>query len=292
MYIPLALFLLFLLDGVLSFTTSVFRGRSFVEREVRSFRRSNSVSIAESSSVDSSTRRSLLLTVTAVGIAIASTAPNYAHRNTEKQSTTPFLIASSNFMTSSASSPKLLSSIPDCIMWINDNCDRRFMHAVITSDYKFLYRGFFLANDPAPMMILKENPDLLDPDTYGNNELKYFQQLEELMKDDPVKPSNGHLATTSPGEAAHWGVAASIWPTQNAHFAWFENGGLFYPRSIGASIDRSEVIVDGRDCGSESLEDALIRKSCEVMVAAESYLVVPVRYNKQLRDGLISSFII
>lgn len=142
------------------------------------------------------------------------------------------------------------------------------------------------------MMVLQETPDLLDPDTYGSNGLKYFQQLEELMKNDPVKPSNGHLATTSPREAAQWGVAASIWPTQNAHFAWFENGGLFYPRTGMASIDRSEIIVDGRDCGSAGLEDALLRKSCEVMVATESYLVVPVRYNKQLREGLKSSFII
>jgi len=184
----------------------------------------------------------------------------------------------------------ILATVGEAIAWIDENCDRRFLHAVVASDYRFLYRGV----DTTDISIRNEEPDLLLPETYSSPEaLQFFRELETVLKDDMVRPSNGHLATTSTQDAAAWGTAASIWPMGPAHYAWFQSGGLFYPRvSVSSSLDRKSIIVDGRDCGKDNLEDALQGDSWEVMVATPCFLTVPLSMETALRDSLQKSFLV
>ena len=157
-----------------------------------------------------------------------------------------------------------------------------------------------------------ETPDLLLPGNYGNDNdaaLRFFKNLEETLKNDPVRPSNGHLATTSAQDAAAWGTAASIWPLaastkkegepDETHYAWFQKGGLFYPRNDDNGdaaavweLDRSSIIVDGRDCGRDSLEDALRGDGWEIMVATPQFLAVPASMDAELRQALRNSFLL
>jgi hypothetical protein len=188
-----------------------------------------------------------------------------------------------------------LLSVDEAIAWIDQNCDRRFLNAVVASDYRFMYRG--VNNDEQKKnfaLVLKEESDLLIPGTYTDNKaVNYFENLEQILKDDVVKPSNGHLATTSVREASNWGTPASIWPlSDNAHYAWIQQGGVFYPPSSTLTLDRNQLIIDGKDCGRDSLEDALRGESWEIMFRADSYLAVPVPMEQALRRGLKNSFIV
>ena len=182
-------------------------------------------------------------------------------------------------------------SIPDAVNWIDQNCDRRFYHAVVSADYNFLYRGISVKSLQNSIHYETSEKDLLEIETYGTSEaLEYFQTLEMVMEKDVVKPSIGDLATSSVTEANKWGTAASIWPMKGSHYAWFQEKGLFYPRT--KRISRDELIVDGKDCGKDSLEDALRANNCEIMISTEGYLVVPVKFDSDLRDALKSSFIV
>jgi len=179
--------------------------------------------------------------------------------------------------------------IPEAIRWIDQNCDRRFVHAIVASDYQFLYRGA----EQAQASIRKEVPDLLSPETYDSPAaLSFFRDLESTLVNEPVKPSNGHLATTSILDASKWGTAVSIWPMSGAHYAWFQDEGVFYPRR--GPISRSQIIVDGKDCGKESLEDALRSTSCEVMVflPSDDFLAVPASMDEELRKAMKEAFIV
>ena len=256
------------------------------------------------------------------------------------------------------SSPPQTSIIVECIDWIDQHCDRTFLHAVIASDYHFLYRGITTSTMPfvattVPVMervvsqpattimtslrsllqqptIQYDIPDLLDIETYGKDGLQWFQRLESILQNETIRPSIGHLGTTIPTEAAIWGnYSASIWPlsrvllyhndstktsipTKNS-YAWFHNGGLFYPRpnihqSSSDEIRRSIRIVDGEchnnndddndsndgnDNNIDSLVDALQYKDgCEIMFTANTYLAVPSIYDTALRDQLRQSFLI
>lgn len=228
-----------------------------------------------------STRRNFLLTASST-VGVVSTAAVV-------QGNSPFTLGRDL----SQNEPKgVIMGVDEAIQWIDQSCDRRFLHAVISSDYQFLYRG--VANDSeAQISIRKETPDLLLPGTYNDEgALVWFEELESILDSEKVKPSNGHLATASIQDASQWGTAVSIWPKNNAHYAWFEDEGLFYPRR--SSISRSDIIIDGKDCGKHSLEDALQSESCEVMVASpnDSFLVVPASLDEKLREGLKNSFLI
>jgi hypothetical protein len=185
--------------------------------------------------------------------------------------------------------------IPAAIQWIDENCDRRFLHAVIASDYQFLYRGV-TSLKPNEIRMEKPTPDLLSEETYGSAQaLEFFQNVQQVLEKDAVNPTNGHLATSSAKDAGEWGVAGSIWPVNGSHYAWFQDGGLFYPRPNGVSstlVQRADLIVDGKDCGKESLEDALRSDSCEVMVASDQFLVVPAGMDEKLREALKGSFLV
>ena len=137
-------------------------------------------------------------------------------------------------------------------------------------------------------------PDLLLEETYGSQQaLEFFANVQNVLENEVVNPANGHLATTSSKDAGEWGVAASIWPINAAHYSWFQDGQLFYPRPNGAtSISREELIIDGKDCGRESLEDALRSESCEVMIASKNFLVVPATLDEELKQEMKRSFLV
>ena len=154
-------------------------------------------------------------------------------------------------------------------MLLEASCDRRYLHAVISSDYKLMYRGITKEDSKYPATIQSEPSDLLLESTYGSIEaVNYFKFLEnDIMADKPIRPSNGHLATTNVDAAKRWGgYAASIWPLSSdyddsgkVHFAWLEGGGDFWP-AVGSSSGTAPpyVIVDGIDCGRLSLEDGIL----------------------------------
>ena len=163
----------------------------------------------------------------------------------------------------------------------------------------FLYRGIsHLQNDEIRTETMgRETSDLLVEGTYDSPDaLPFFQSIQNILENETVNPSNGHLTTSSAIDAGKWGVAASIWPRNGAHYAWFQDGGLFYPRSIssngGSVVQREDIIVDGKDCGKESLEDALRSESCEVLLATDEVLVVPAAMDQQLREALEGSFLV
>lgn len=196
-------------------------------------------------------------------------------------------------------SKTIVMDIPQAIQWIDENCDRRFLHAVIASDYQFLYRGItnLHQNEIRYETMGSETSDLLLDGTYtdSTDALPFFQTLQTTLEKETVNPANGHLTTSSSEEAGKWGVAASVWPVNGAHYAWFQDQGLFYPRSsstINRDIQREDIIVDGKDCGKDSLEDALRAESCEVLLATDGVLVVPAVMDQQLRDALKSSFLV
>ena len=207
--------------------------------------------------------------------------------------------------TSDGKNENHLLSIDQAVMVIEASCDRRFLHAVVSSDYNLLYRGISESTSKSPATIVSEPSDLLLESTYNSKKaLEYFQNLEDtIMADKPIKPSNGHLATTSINSAEQWGgYAASIWPlndnddgsnSNNVHFAWLEEeGGFWPPNKSSSTVKRSSVIIDGIDCGRLSLEDALEREDSEIMFSANRYLAIPISMDKQLISRLKQSFII
>jgi len=128
------------------------------------------------------------------------------------------------------------------------------------------------------------------------------------MSEKPIKPSNGHLATTNSEAAKIWGGdCASVWPLGEAdgddvHFAWLEDGGEFWPSlpqgtatNVNNFAASKKVIVDGVDCGRMSLDDALENKGgkdYEIMFRSKQFLLVPSMYEEKLLSGLKSAFII
>eukprot|EP00555_Chaetoceros_dichaeta_P003762 CAMPEP_0198249552 /NCGR_PEP_ID=MMETSP1447-20131203/1051_1 /TAXON_ID=420782 /ORGANISM="Chaetoceros dichaeta, Strain CCMP1751" /LENGTH=283 /DNA_ID=CAMNT_0043934223 /DNA_START=220 /DNA_END=1071 /DNA_ORIENTATION=- len=203
-----------------------------------------------------------------------------------------------------------LNSVGDALTLIEDMCDRKFLHAVVASDYRFLYRGMpprsssSSSSQPLPTVVEGEVSDLVIPGTYGEDSLEavtFFRKLDGAMAGKPVRPGNGHLSTTSTRDAAAWGAPASIWPLSgksedvSAHFAFYEDGGAFWPRpkawsKTSKSVDEG-IIVDGINCGSVNLEDALRMKENEILFSTESYLAIPSEWDQELREGLRNAFI-
>lgn len=210
--------------------------------------------------VDTSRRNTLaaLLLVTSAGV-VGSITPS------------PTTSANNNVL--------VLSSVDEALTVIEANCDRRYLHGVVASDYKCMYRGIPTGSSSLPRVVSStSNSDLiLSSSDYAS--------LEEYMADKRIKPSNGQLAFTSPGLVKD-GEAASIWPLgDDVHFAWSEDGDLLQ-NSAG------KVIVDGVDCGRMALEDALEGKDREIMFRADRYLAVPVSLQDELLTGLRGAFII
>jgi hypothetical protein len=177
---------------------------------------------------------------------------------------------------SSIDSSKKLASVDEAIQLIETSCDRRFLHAVVASDYQLMYRRGVSARTIAIYN---------DPDTLLQSSAQVFSTLEQQLQDRPLQPSNSRLAVSHVETAKQqWGNrVVSVWPLgDNVHFAWPEEGSQFGTPS---------VIVDGVDCGRMSLEDAL-EGDKEILFRSDSYLAVPLSMEKELLSKLQAAFLI
>lgn len=183
-------------------------------------------------------------------------------------------------------------TIDEAVAWINESCGREFISAVVESDYRFLYRGIAPGEQPNSMLIRHEVPDLLSPATYEDPDAcRFFAKLESSMSSCPLQPSTGHLGTSSCPDATQWGQAASIWPVRGTDFAWFEDKEPFFPRSID-NFENAGIICNGRNCGEDSLSDALAADHAEILFSANPFLSIPASHDKSLRRALQASFLI
>ncbi|CAJ1363365.1 unnamed protein product [Effrenium voratum] len=121
-----------------------------------------------------------------------------------------------------------------------------------------LYRG----EDIDTVALLRPKPDLLNPETYGQEGVRYFANLEQRLSRRPGAPlpSRGHLCG-SWGQARQWGAACSVWPLGELRYAWPAVRATFFPAA-------EEVRVN------EGLEEA-VRLGHEVLFQSEGYVAVP-----------------
>mmetsp|Transcript_11852 Transcript_11852/g.17184 ORF Transcript_11852/g.17184 Transcript_11852/m.17184 type:complete len:287 (-) Transcript_11852:59-919(-) len=236
-------------------------------------------------------RRQVLASIPFIAAATASQAARF--NGPKETENIPF--QSVTLSDDSSIQTTLLSSVDEALKTIASSCDRRYLHGVVASDYRLMYRGITPKESALPS-IRSEPSDLLLPSTYGSAEASnFFTSLDKQMQSQPIKPSNGHLAVTNIDAAKEWGgYAASIWPLgENVHFAWLEEGGEFWSdKTRDRDVNNMKVIVDGVDCGRFSLEDALEGDGVEILFRAEKFLMVPVSMEEELLRGLKSSFII
>lgn len=198
-----------------------------------------------------------------------------------------------------------LTSTKKIAQYIHRFCNSEFLSSVIKSRCNYLYRGLspneseaVAYNNGLAAIIVKDEPhDLLNPDTYQSNEAaSYFLSLEKDMtaKRISIKPSNSHLGTTCPKDAAQWGTAASIWPLgeKGVDFAWLEDGGIFWPIKRGNHIKKRLIVTSSTNCGdsreSKELSEALQGDAWEVMFRADNgFLAVPAELDDELRKCLM-----
>ena len=163
------------------------------------------------------------------------------------------------------SSISTVSSVEEALKIIEFRGDKRFLHGVVASDYKFLYEQTRIIPSDIEQIFLQKVP---------------------LVND---KSRTLVLATTG-NLLGHKKSRPSLWPLENVmtsgndiHYAWPEQGGLLK--------SNKQQIVDGIDCGKMSLEDAL-EGEMQVLVQASTYLSVPSYMESSLRKGLQEAFLI
>jgi len=197
-----------------------------------------------------------------------------------------------------------ITDIKRIASYISKEVDPLFLSNVIKSNNNFLYRGLSSEQSKATKVgrrfaaaiILKDEPfDLLDASTYESNEAAaYFQSLEEELT--TLKPSNSHIGTTCPKEAAKWGHAASIWPLgeKGVEFAWLADGGTFWPISDGTSNTKKRTIISSSSSAKQNhikgkeLSDALQGDAWDIMFRADNgFLAVPIELDEELRAYLM-----
>lgn len=166
-----------------------------------------------------------------------------------------------------------VSSVAEALNIIESRGDKRFLHAVVASDYQFLYEQS------------KTVPSDIDAEEIFSKKVPSVSNKSRTV----------HLATTGNLRSKK---SSSLWPLGNAmttsgsdiHYAWPEQGGLLEPnRNVAATSQK--MIVDGIDCGKMSLEDAL-EGDMQVLVQAPTYLSVPSHMESSLRKGLQEAFLI
>lgn len=189
------------------------------------------------------------------------------------------------------------SSVEEIARYIKQHCNSNFLQSVKASEYNFLYRGLSAEgevilthskqrNDKnlSAVLIKNEPYDLLDLATYQSADAaSYFQSLEDKLSSagSSIKPSNSHLGTTCPKEAAKWGMAVSIWPLgeNGVEFAWLENGGIFWPAKINE--------LNGRSLINAGLDMALQGDAGEIMFRADhGFIAVPAQLDSALKSCL------
>ncbi|KAL3939151.1 MAG: hypothetical protein SGBAC_006077 [Bacillariaceae sp.] len=177
---------------------------------------------------------------------------------------------------------------------IENQCDRRFLHAVVASDYQLLYQMAPLDNR---VSVLRTDQDasVLQSSMLTSVDLKV---IDAKLKDRPMNvDASCQLAFANPKDVPNRkpGMTindddhiVSIWPLgEEVHFTWMEQEGTSLA-SIGVD---DKIIVDGIDCGRMSLEDAL-EEGKQVLLRSETYLAVPRSLEKELIAKLQSAFLI
>lgn len=202
---------------------------------------------------------------------------------------------------SSMNNVQLLGSIDEALRMIDEQCDRRFLHAVIASNYRLLYRGVTDTLSKKPLVVVAKNDPQMDSKKETPTGSDFLHALEDTFPTttmDDALPSAGryHLSLTNPKDTPFPQIPMSIWPLgSKVHFAWTENPQkTLWKQSAGAVSlsSSSKVIVDGIDCGKMSLEDALERPNGQVIVYTDSYLMVPTALEEELLARLKNSFLI
>lgn len=171
----------------------------------------------------------------------------------------------------------VIENLDRAVEYIDTECDRRFLHAVVSSDYKLLYKGL---SSPERIAVCSAPEDLL-------HEVPFFRTMQEELRNQPIQPSNSRIAVANPVAAQRMGsTVCSVWPLgANVHFAWLEQGSAF------RGAWDTKMIVDGVDCGRMSLEDAL-ESNKEILFRSERYLAVPLSMEQDFVRKLKDSFII
>ena len=182
-------------------------------------------------------------------------------------------------------------SLDQTANFIHQEVDGEFVKSILRNN-AFLYRGrdtedaHIGRDNENGIYIMKPKPDLLSKDTYGDEEaVVYFECLESslIAKKSVTRPSTGHIATADVLEASLWGTAVSVWPlTRPINFLWIGNRKLFWPIPDKAI---SNCNVD--DVHINEGLDISLREKHEVMFTG-SFLEVPAKYDKDLREKLVS----
>jgi hypothetical protein len=171
-----------------------------------------------------------------------------------------------------------VSSVEEALKIIESRGDKRFLHGVVASDYKFLYEQ------------TKTIPFDIDVEQIFSQKVPPVSNKSRAV----VLATTGNLGPKK---------SASLWPLENAmtsgndiHYAWPEQGGVLESnkKRDDSSTDvgiTQKMIVDGIDCGKMSLEDAL-EGEMQVLVQAPTYLSVPSYMESSLRKGLRGAFLI
>lgn len=215
---------------------------------------------------------------------------------------------------------------------------REVLEAIRDSGGKFLYRGeepndgvscYFekdmtigKTNHSPIVRVCDPTPDLLFPETYGNDPLAlyYFQQLEDFLVSisatspttDVIfmaKPSNGHIATSDPSEAGKWGNVVSVWPLlpvendkegdappqKPARFSyvWPRNQPVFYAAdTLKQQYTKNIKQFDSQSLvENEKLREALIEANGREVLfsfstSSAAFVAIPAELDQPLREEL------
>lgn len=164
----------------------------------------------------------------------------------------------------------------------------RFRQAVRDSGNRFLYRG----EDVTTISVLHPEPDLLVEGTYGkkSDALSYFQKLETILIQRPARPSQGHIGTPRPQDAAAWGNVVSIWPLgTHIDFVWPSLASTFYPGCQNNELVIGDRLPEALQQGSEVLFATYFVDGdpCPHGVSLEwmsAYLAVPKHFDHVLME--------
>ena len=213
----------------------------------------------------------------------------------------------------------MASSLDEALALIDAQCDRRFLHAVVSSDYRLLYRGVPVSSPASQVPSVYQVDDERRRHTapvaaefrtalewqQEHHQTSHSSSRSSTLLSTWSSSSPFHVAATDPQSISSTNPnqsVVSVWPLgDNVHFAWSKDpqaARLVSSSSHGqqAMIANKEttnsLIVDGVDCGVMSLEDALERPHGQVLVHANSVLMVPATMERELVERLKQSFLI
>ena len=233
---------------------------SYQTSELKVFDATSSSSSSDGDESISTNRRTALLT----GISLAA---GYFGKDAVMDYTSPAILST---LDSTATAPVLekVFTVEQALNMIESQGDKRFLHAVVASDYQFLYEQS------------KTVPSEIDAKAIFSKKVSTAQTVQVELA------ATGSLRT--PKAPSLWPLGESILGESDVHYAWPEQGGKLQP---SATSSTQAMIVDGIDCGKMALEDAL-EGDMQVLVQAPTYLVVPHQMEASLRKGLQEAFLI